>query len=179
MKSTFLNEILASDFAFIKGSKLDNHLSGQIFQKRVNFSQTNLLFLHRDLSIWIKSLRVLSRSGGCVTILIQDPSVAELFEALVRDAGLTHKIFIAISAQQVQKKIINQQLIIFEDFHLSNNFLVRNLNNNVRITTRFSFKKEKATHGLYKIYSEISGFKKLIFLFLIIKNIFLIHAQAK
>ncbi len=66
---------------------------------------------------------MLHKAGGCVTLLIQDVSVHELFEALIKEAGLENKIFLAISDQTIQKKLRPHQLILIEDSRITNNFL--------------------------------------------------------
>jgi hypothetical protein len=51
MKTTFLTEILMSDFAFIKTNKMNNHLSGQIQKRKIKFSQVKTILLYRDLNL--------------------------------------------------------------------------------------------------------------------------------
>jgi len=170
MTNQFNKEILASDFAFIKGKTNNSHLNGRIFQNSVAFSQVSTVFLQRDLVIWFRSLNLINKAGGYVTVLIEDPYVNELFSALVKNAGLEKKICVVFSSQQIQKKEGPHQLILLGDYSTSQNFFFRNLNNHIYVTVQFNYKKQKISHGVYKIYSDVCGFKKLIFFFLLLKN---------
>jgi hypothetical protein len=62
MKTTFLTEILTSDFAFIKTNKMNNHLSGQV-QKRffTNFSRIkkNIHLLTLKLKTSVNNLKTI------------------------------------------------------------------------------------------------------------------------
>jgi hypothetical protein len=170
-KNTFLKELLESDFAFVNRTTSTNHINGQIIGKRVNFCMVSPQFLIRDLSVWIKSLNYLKKKNGSVTVLVHDNSVYELFAALVTDANLQKKIFVIKSVQHLPQTSKLQNLIILDNILATRN-LLHAINSNLFFATHFSVVKTKRSLGRYRVFSHVSGFKKIIFIFLILKNVF-------
>ena len=176
LKNQFLKEIIANDFAFTKEQTSLNHLSGQIVAKKINFGFVSPHFLIRDLSVWVKSLSHLKKTNGKLTVLVNDNSVYELFTLLIREANLQKKVLVLRTVQHLKKTPHTQNLVLLDNLLINRNFF-HAIKYDLFLATHFSVEKTKQNFGRYRIFSNIAGFNKIIFIFLILKSVFGVHEK--
>lgn len=169
--------LLLSDFGFVQTIK---NLS--LYQVK----SSNLSFCYLNLFECIKSIKLLSRGflflntqkKNCVILKISNMQHYALLKQFVRKRLLTYKILIKKDKEDTNSLSFDFTQFFF--FLNSNsckkynvNFYRHLLMKKIFLIMRVNLNIEFNSCGFYKFYSDIGDFKKIIFLLLLINQLYL------
>lgn len=183
----FLKDLVESDFFLLSVNNRKTNFSSLdviLFLKNFTTLQVlNLLQLQKQLKFLIRSLRFLfAASRSLVFIFIENLFFLEFFEKLRNSSEKSFNFQVGarlpVFKKQKQKPFLRLFLGIFSQM-TSHRTSLNFLRNNIFFAHKMNSRKEKNQFGNYKISNEINGVKKVIFLFVLIDQVFQKSYQKK
>ena len=168
--TTFMKNLIQSDFLFIESSKKKQNNNSKLILK-LNISKKlqilSLLDINRDLKQLIRSLQFLNdKYKSHIYFGVEDLFKADLLEKLLFQFENASRFTITTDLSFLPKKTrtalflllgttkINSSMLFEKGF-----FLIHRVNSSI----------EKNAFGTYKIFNNLEDFKKIVFLSCIIK----------
>jgi len=131
-----------------------------------------LQFLKKQKSRFKKQTNVNLENSPVLHICIDNDQFANLIKTFLKDADL--KLFIlflvgnSLSREKISQNSCHMFLLLNQSLKKTKNLSYNLIDKNIYLVTQINAYLEKNKWGAYKIYNELSDFKKIIFLLVII-----------
>lgn len=178
-KIKLINNLIVSDFIYIKKNK--NYKELKVYNSQIKILKSSNKLVVLDILEVFKQLKQLIRififlkknKINNINFLINNKQYQKLLLNFF-NMYLKNEISINIlNTLMLNSNNVNSFLIILnKNMHYEKNFFKNLILNNAFLVCLINLEKEIKNYGVYKIYNEISDFKKLIFLLVIISQIY-------
>lgn len=179
LNSTFIKQLIDSDFLFSKSfSKKENLNSVDItinLEKKNQFHILDIFRLNSSLKQFIRILQLLKvNKNFCINIWCTNKFILGLIDKFVVDFSLSKFVLASNTFPKINSsdKKINFLFILGNPWTQKSDKLIntRILQSNIFLVNKLNFNAEKQNFGVYKIQNDLSDYKKLIVLLVIIYN---------
>jgi hypothetical protein len=178
LNTSFLKSLIDSDFAIIPSSKNQNHLKSKIkINSLYKFNILNILELNKTLKQFSRLLLFLKqqkKTDYCIYILVEDKYLNVLLTTIFQELSIKLPIVVSETLPIIQSNSdkINVMLILGNLSYNYKNIIENKLFfNKIFLINKFNTKSENDFNGIYKIYNDITDFKKIIFLVILMSKI--------
>jgi hypothetical protein len=178
LNTSFLKSLIDSDFAIIPSSKNQNHLKSKIkINSLYKFNILNILELNKTLKQFSRLLLFLKqqkKTNYCIYILVEDKYLNVLLTTIFQELSIKLPIVVSETLPIIQSNSdkINIMLILGNLSYNYKNIIENKLFfNKIFLINKFNTKSENDFNGIYKIYNDITDFKKIIFLVILMSKI--------
>jgi hypothetical protein len=178
LNTTFLKSLIDSDFAIIPSSKNQNHLKSKIkINSLYKFNILNILELNKTLKQFSRLLLFLKqqkKTDYCIYILVEDKYLNVLLTTIFQELSIKLPIVVSETLPIIKSNSdkINVMLILGNLSYNYKNIIENKLFfNKIFLINKFNTKSENDFNGIYKIYNDITDFKKIIFLVILMSKI--------
>ncbi len=178
INAAFLKSLVNSDFLILSSTCKQNNrkLEYKVLSRANNRVESSLsLFeLVKALKQFIRVLQFLKESKNKEFILCSSNSnILSFLRLYKKELNLPEFLSFEQDYRKVQSLKALKSLLLLEDLPTHNeSFSKKFFEKNILILTKINAVFERNSYGTYKIYNEISDYKKLIFLMVIIKKVF-------
>ncbi len=167
--TTFMRNLIESDFLFIESSKKKQNNNSKLVLK-LNVSKKleilNLLDTNRDLKQLIRSLQFLNKKSN-IFLGVEDFFKADLFADLLTKFDTSSRIQIITDLSFLPKKSKTALFLLLGTTKIDSSMLFEK---GFFLIHRFNSSIEKNAFGTYKIYNDLEDLKKIVFLSCVIKT---------
>lgn len=169
--TTFMRNLIESDFLFIESSKKKRNNNSKLVLKLSISKKVEILSLldtNRDLKQLIRLLQFLNRKSN-IYVGVEDLFKADLFEEMLVKSANFSRIKIITTLSFVPKKSRKALFLLLDRTKIDSNMLFEK---GFFLLSRVNSSTEKFAFGTYKIFNDLEDLKKIIFLASIIKVCF-------
>lgn len=177
IKSVFFKSIVDSDFLFLNSSsnKQLRHFQHRLNYKKLNLSSLDVFETLKSVKQLIQSLRFLSeRKEKMLHIWLKHKQYLRVIDLLIDQENFGVELSIKNTLLHTPLNQFKTQLLLLLNLPLKDNKknLKRIFNEKIFLINKINLKLEKNNWGSYKIYNDLTDFKKFLFLFILIDLIF-------
>ena len=173
----FLKSLIESDFLFLDQKKKKNLRSIKNFSQNIGTSSLTFLDPLETVKTLKQSIRLLQflkkQKSGFLHLVVENKQHLELANAFLKSypLRLSHSVGENIPTKNVTSNV--SQLLLLLNFPLNNKetLFKRIFDKNIFLVNKFNAKIEKNNWSTYKVYNDLTDFKKVIFLLIIINKI--------
>lgn len=137
-------------------------------------SSLNVFELVKSLKQFIRVIQFLKTYEKKEFIICSsNVNILSFLELYKKELELSQSLTLEADYRKVKSLTTLRSLLLLEDLPTSNESFSRNFfEKNILILTKVNASFERNSYGTYKIYNEMSDYKKLIFLIAVIKRAF-------
>lgn len=178
INAAFLKSLINSEFLILSSSCKQNNrkLEHKVLSNTKNRveSSLNLFELVKALKQFIRVLQFLKNSKEKEFVICSSNThISSFLHLYKKELSLPEFLKFEQDYRKVKSLAILRSLLLLEDLPTGNeSFLGNFFEKNILIVLKVNAAFERDSYGTYKIYNEMSDYKKLIFLMLIIKKTF-------
>lgn len=172
----FLKSIINSNFLLLDRGGFPRVRSTQILSK--NKFSSNLILdpveTFKTVKQFIRSVQFLQKQNSSLLhILVENKQHLELIETFLKDSNIKIPILVKENLPTSSTSSETVQLLLLLNFALKNKetLLKRLFDKNIFLVNKINSCLEKNNWGTYKIYNDLSDFKKIVFLLVIIHQV--------
>lgn len=171
-----LKSLIDSDFLLMEKARSTSSRAVKNVIKTKMSSTINLnpLELIKDLKQFVRLLQHAQKQNSSILhLIVENKQYLELLQTFFKESRIKMPIEIA---ENLPTKVLSSkttQVLLLLNFPLDNKatFFRRLMDKNIFLINKINAKMEKNNYGTYKIYNDLTDFKKIIFLLAIIDQI--------
>lgn len=171
-----LKSLIDSDFLLMEKARSTSTRAVKNVIKTKMSSTINLnpLELIKDLKQFVRLLQYAQKQKlSILHLVVENKQYLELLQTFFKESRIKMPIEISESLPTKTLSSKTTQVLLLLNFPLDNKatFFRRLIDKNIFLINKVNAKIEKNNHGTYKIYNDLTDFKKIIFLLAIIDQI--------
>lgn len=171
-----LKSLIDSDFLLMeKASSTSTRAVKNVIKTKMSSTiNLNPLELIKDLKQFVRLLQYAQKQKlSILHLVVENKQYLELLQTFFKESRIKMPIEISESLPTRTLSSKTTQVLLLLNFPLDNKatFFRRLIDKNIFLINKINAKIEKNNYGTYKIYNDLTDFKKIIFLLAVIDQI--------